>query len=366
MQKKHNFGAGPCILPQEVLRTASQAVLNWDGTGLSILEISHRSEGFKTVMDTTRQLIRELLKVPDSYEILFLQGGASTQFSMIPLNFLEIWRPGVFLDTGFFSRKAIKEAEHFGEVTVVASSQDKDYSYIPDDYEIPAESSFFHCTSNNTIEGTQMNHFPDSPVPLFCDMSSDIFSRYINVRDFDLIYAGAQKNMGPAGLTLVIVKNELLGPLGANKPAMWDYRTYREHKSLYNTAPVFSIYVTMLNLMWLKGKGIEDIWQQNIAKAKALYQEIDRNSLFYGFAHPPHRSMMNVTFKMHDTSIEAAFLAYAEEKGMVGISGFPTMGGFRVSLYNALRLSSVMELIHCMQAFENIQLKNIQATTANS
>ncbi|WP_316738400.1 3-phosphoserine/phosphohydroxythreonine transaminase [Pedobacter aquatilis] len=360
MEKKHNFGAGPCILPVEVTRQAAEAVINWNGSGLSILEVSHRSKEFEKVMDKTRTLIKELLQVPKDYHILFMQGGASTQFSMIPLNFLAWNKPAIYLNSGFFAQKAIKEARHFGEVEIIATSEDKSYRYIPDHYSIPEDAAYFHCTSNNTIEGTQMKEFPKSPIPICCDMSSDIGSRKINIRDFDLIYAGAQKNLGPAGLTIVIISEALLNNQSQNIPAMWDYRIYRDHKSLYNTPAVFSIYATMLNLTWIKGQGgVEEMEKRNTRKAKMLYEEIDRNPLFQGTANIAHRSNMNVTFKMETEELEKEFLDYAENKGMVGIKCFPTQGGFRVSLYNALPLSSVMELIHCMSAFQQKKKQQI-------
>ncbi|WP_256006217.1 3-phosphoserine/phosphohydroxythreonine transaminase [Pedobacter deserti] len=361
--KKHNFGAGPCILPASVTERAAQAVLDWNGMGLSILEISHRSPEFEAVILKTQLLIRELLHVPDSYSVLFLQGGASTQFNMVPMNFLKPGLRADYLDTGYFSQKAIREASLFGKVRVVASSADKDYSYIPDYIDEKHDAAYLHCTSNNTIEGTEMFHLPETKVPVICDMSSDIFSRIINVRDFDLIYAGAQKNMGPAGLTLVIVKNALLERIDKAIPAMSDYRVYKDHNSLYNTPPVFSIYTAMLNLLWLKDQGgIPAIEHQNKKKAAMLYQEIDRNALFYGLATPAHRSRMNVTFKMHDEGLEPAFLSFASSRGIVGIKGYRTVGGFRASLYNALPISSVALLVEVMQEFEaEIGVGKIQA-----
>ncbi|HEY0175599.1 MAG TPA: 3-phosphoserine/phosphohydroxythreonine transaminase [Pedobacter sp.] len=350
---KHNFGAGPCILPPSVMQQAANAVINWNDSGLSILEVSHRSPEFESVVLKTQLLVRELLNVPDHYEVLFLQGGASTQFSMIPMSFMQGGKKGAYLDTGYFALKAIKEARYFGEPDIVASSADKDYSYIPDHYTVNEDAAYLHCTSNNTIEGTEIFHFPDTKAPLICDMSSDIFSRLINVRDFDLIYAGAQKNMGPAGMTLVIVKNELLNKIDHPLPSMSDYRVYRDNQSMYNTPPVFSIYVSMLNLLWLKDQGgVAEIEFRNRKKAETLYREIDRNSLFYGTASVAHRSRMNVTFKMNDPKLEAEFLAYAAERGMVGIKGYRTVGGFRASLYNALPLSSVEALVNVMHDFE--------------
>jgi phosphoserine aminotransferase len=351
--KKHNFGAGPCILPESVLQQAANAVINWNNNGLSILEVSHRSPEFESVVLKTQLLIREMLNVPPGYEILFLQGGASTQFSMIPMNFLQGNTYAGFIDTGYFAQKAIKEARLFGKVEILASSEDKDYSYIPDHYEPPQDAAFIHCTSNNTIEGTQMFSFPESSVPLFCDMSSDIFSRTINIKDFDLIYAGAQKNMGPAGMTLVIVKNDLLKRVKHPLPSMSDYRIYRDNQSMFNTPPVFSIYVTMLNLLWLREQGgVAGIQARNLKKSALLYKEIDRNPLFYGSALPAHRSHMNVTFRMHDPAMETEFIKFAGQHGIVGIRGYRSVGGFRASLYNALQLSSVEVLIEVMQDYE--------------
>ena len=351
--KKHNFGAGPCILPHSVMEQAAKAVINWNQSGLSILEVSHRTPAFESVILKTQLLVRELLRVPDDYEVLFLQGGASTQFSMIPLSFLN--RNGAYLDTGYFAQKAIKEARYYGDVEIIASSEDKDYSYIPCVSELKCDADYLHCTSNNTIEGTEMFSFPKVGIPLICDMSSDIFSRVIHVRDFDLIYAGAQKNMGPAGMTLVIVKNALLKTIKKALPSMSDYRVYRDNQSLYNTPPVFSIYVSMLNLLWLKDHGgVEGIERANMKKAALLYAEIDRNSLFKGTASMASRSRMNVTFQATDPSHEREFLRFAEEKGMVGIRGYRTVGGFRASLYNALPLESVIALVEVMKEFETI------------
>ena len=355
-QQKHNFGAGPCILPEVVLKQASQAVKCWDEVGLSVLEISHRSPEFEAVVKETEALVRELLNVPQTYSVLFIQGGASMQFCMVPMNFLQASnKRAAYLDAGYFSQKAIKEAKLFGEVNIIASSKDRDYKYVPEIGQIPHDAAYFHCTSNNTIEGTEMFAFPETNVPVICDMSSDIFSRPIDVTRFDLIYAGAQKNIGPAGVTLVIVKNSLLDKVKHPVPSMLDYRVYRDNQSMYNTPPVFSIYATMLNLRWLKSKGgVRFMGLENRAKAQLLYDEIDRNPLFYGLADVKHRSLMNVTFKMHDPALEAAFNKYAADCGMVGIKGYRTVGGFRASLYNALGYDSVVQLVKCMAAFAKI------------
>jgi phosphoserine aminotransferase len=351
--QKHNFGAGPCILPKSVMQQAADAVIDWNQSGLSILEVSHRSPEFESVVLKTQLLVRELLRVPDDYSVLFLQGGASTQFAMIPQSFLKT--KGAYLDTGYFALKAIKEAGYFGAVEVIASSADKNYTYIPCTTELSTDADYLHTTSNNTIEGTEIFNFPLAGVPHFCDMSSDIFSRVINVRDFDLIYAGVQKNMGPAGMTLVIVKNALLDKVNKDLPSMSDYRVFKDNQSMFNTPPVFSIYVSMLNLIWLKDNGgVEGIEQQNIRKAETLYAEIDRNPLFRGTASLAHRSRMNVTFQATCPDHERGFLDFAAERGIVGIKGYRTVGGFRASLYNALPLASVQALVQVMQDFEQL------------
>lgn len=349
---KHNFGAGPCILPQEVFKQAAQAVLEWDQTGLSILEVSHRTPEYEEVVAETERLVRTLLNVPAGYSVIFLQGGASLQFSMVPMNLLGDGQKAAYLDTGVWANKAIKEAKLFGEVDVVGSSKEQNYTFIPKGYEIPKDAVYFHCTSNNTIYGTEMHTFRKSPVPVVCDMSSDIFSRQVNVADFDLIYAGAQKNMGPAGVTLVIVKDEILGNIDRKIPSMLDYKIHIEGQSMYNTPPVFSIYVSMLNLKWLKSKGgVPIIEQENQAKARALYTEIDRNPLFKGTCAVEDRSNMNICFVMENPELEKDFLKFAEERDIVGIKGHRSVGGFRASMYNALPISSVHVLVDIMQEF---------------
>ncbi len=340
---KHNFGAGPCILPEQVLNRASEAVKRWDKAGLSILEISHRSAAFEEVMQETQKLVRELLKVPEGYCVLFLQGGASMQFCMVPMNFLQkSKKAATYFDAGYFGHKAVKEALLFGKVNVIHHLSES----------IPADAAYFHCTSNNTIEGTEMFNFPETAVPVVCDMSSDIFSREIDIGKFDLIYAGAQKNIGPAGMTLVIARNSFLNKIKHPVPSMLDYRVYRDNGSMYNTPPVFSIYTAMLNLRALKANGgVSVIAMLNRAKAALLYNEIDRNPLFVGSADKSERSLMNVTFRMQDTAKEKSFLEYAEKLGMVGIKGYRTVGGFRASLYNALPIQSVSALVNCMKAY---------------
>ncbi len=348
----HNFGPGPCILPQEVFKQASQAVLNFNDTGLSILEISHRAPEFEAVVNEATRLVKELLNVPEGYSVIFLQGGASLQFSMVPMNLLGEGQTAAYLDSGVWANKALKEAKILGNTATVASSKESNYTFIPKDYTIPADAAYFHITSNNTIYGTQLQAFPKSPVPLVSDMSSDIFSRVFDVSDFGLIYAGAQKNIGPAGVTLVIVKDEILGKVNRKLPSMLDYKVQIDGGSMYNTPPVFSIYVAMLNLRWLKSKGgVAEIEKENVAKARALYEEIDRNPLFKGTCAVEDRSKMNVCFVMENPELEKPFLKLAEERGIVGIKGHRSVGGFRASMYNALPITSVHVLIDAMQDF---------------
>ncbi|UPZ36065.1 3-phosphoserine/phosphohydroxythreonine transaminase [Sphingobacterium sp. PCS056] len=355
---KHNFGAGPCILPKEVFQEASQAVIDFNNTGLSILEISHRSKEFEAVLDETTKLVRELLNVPQGYSILFLQGGASLQFAMVAMNLLPESGKAAYLDTGVWASKAIKEAKKIGAVEVVASSSDKNYTYIPKQFTVPADASYFHYTSNNTIYGTEVFDVPVSNAPIVVDMSSDILSREINVSDFDLIYAGAQKNMGPAGATLVVVKDEILGKTGRVIPSILDYSAHIAADSMYNTPPVFSIFVSLLNLRWLKAKGgVAVIEQENIIKARTLYDEIDRNPFFRGTAALEDRSRMNVTFIMDSAELEAEFLALAKERELIGIKGHRSVGGFRASIYNALTISSINALVDAMKEFEELKNK---------
>lgn len=349
----HNFGAGPCILPKEVFEEAAQAVLSWGNTGLSILEISHRTPEFEAVVDEAVQLIRDLMGVPENYKVIFVQGGASQQFGMVPMNLLNDNETAAYLETGVWANKALKEAKLFGTVNIVASSKDANYTFIPKGYSIPSDAKYFHCTSNNTIYGTQMQEFPKSPIPVVCDMSSDIMSRVVNVADFDLIYAGAQKNIGPAGSTVVIVNEEILGKVDRKITSMLDYKIHIEGGSMYNTPPVFAIYVAMLNLRWLKKQGgVVEMERRNNEKAALLYAEIDRNSLFKGTCAVEDRSRMNVCFVMHDSSKEKAFLQAAEAAGCIGLKGHRSVGGFRASMYNALPLSSVQALVDVMKDFE--------------
>ncbi|HMI02423.1 MAG TPA: 3-phosphoserine/phosphohydroxythreonine transaminase [Pedobacter sp.] len=348
---RHNFGAGPCILPQEVFKQASQAVLDFKD-GLSILEISHRTAEFEAVVEETVKLIKELMNIPSGYSVVLLQGGASLQFSMVPMNLLPEGGTAAYLETGVWANKAIKEVKVFGTANVVATSKESNFTYVPKDYVIPEDSAYFHCTSNNTIYGTELFSFPKTNVPVVCDMSSDIMSRVIDVSQFDLIYAGAQKNIGPAGLTIAIVKDEILGKSGRKLPSMLDYKVHIEGGSMYNTPPVFSIYVAMLNLRWLKAKGgVAEIEKENKAKAHALYTEIDRNPLFKGTCAVEDRSRMNVCFVMENPELEKPFLKFAEENGVEGIKGHRSVGGFRASIYNALPITSVHALIELMQIF---------------
>ena len=352
--KKHNFSAGPCILPQKVLKQASEAVINFNEDDLSLIEISHRSQPFIDVMDKARNLVKELLDVPEGYSVLFLQGGASLEFLMVPFNLLKEGGKSAYLNTGAWANKAIAEAKSFGQVEVLGDSSDKNYNYIPKGYTITNDVDYFHCTSNNTIYGTQIKEFPSCPTLMVCDMSSDIFSRKIDVSKFDLIYAGAQKNMGPAGTTLVIVKDEILGNTGRNIPTMLDYNTHISKGSMFNTPPVFPVYVSMLTLQWLKNNGginwIESINQQ---KADLLYDEIDSNPLFEGTANKDDRSNMNVTFLLTDSSKEDEFNKMWEEAGINGLKGHRSVGGYRASMYNALPLESVQVLVDVMRKLAN-------------
>lgn len=349
---KHNFGAGPGILPHEVLKQAAQGVVDFNGIGLSILEISHRSPEFEGVLNEAVKLVKELLDVPEGYSVLFLQGGASTQFAMVPYNLLPEGGKAAYLESGVWANKAIKEAKYFGDVEVIATSKESNFTYIPKDYTIPADAAYFHITSNNTIYGTQLQKFPKSAIPMACDMSSDIFSRKVNVADFGLIYAGAQKNMGPAGATLVIVKDSLLGKTDRKIPSMFNYQTQIDGGSMYNTPPVFAIYVSMLTLRWLKAKGgVEAMQKENENKAAVLYEEIDRNPLFKAVAAQEDRSRMNVCFVMENKDLEKPFLKFCEERGIEGIKGHRSVGGFRASIYNAMPISSIYVLIDAMREF---------------
>ena len=351
--KKHNFSAGPCILPQEVLKQASESVLNFNNDNLSLIEISHRSKPFVDVMENAKRLVRELLSVPKNYSILFLQGGASLEFLMAPYNLLSINGKCGYINTGAWSEKAIKEAKNLGETLIIGDSSDRNFNYIPKNLNIPSDLDYLHYTSNNTIYGTQFKSLPSASDILVCDMSSDIFSQKIEVNKFGLIYAGAQKNMGPAGTTLVIVNNDILGKSERNIPTMLDYSVHINKESMFNTPPVFPIYVSMLTLQWLKDLGgVEEIEKINKKKAQILYDEIDRNSMFEGFAHNDDRSTMNVTFNIINESLQEQFDSLCNNNGINGLKGHRSVGGYRASIYNALPISSVEHLINLMQKFE--------------
>lgn len=355
--KKHNFSAGPCILPPEVLHEASQALLNFDDLDLSLVEISHRSKNFVAVMDEAVALAKDLLKVPEGYSVLFLQGGASLQFVMVAFNLMN-YEGGraAYTNTGTWASNAIKEAKRLGEALVLASSEEDNFNHIPKGYAVPSDVDYFHCTSNNTIFGTQMKDFPSTEGTLMvCDMSSDIFSRTINVADFDLIYAGVQKNMGPAGATMVIVKDEILGKTGRDIPAYLNYATHIKKDSMFNTPPVFSVYGSMLTLRWLKAKGgVAAIEKENQAKADLIYNEIDRNSKFVGTAAKEDRSNMNACFLPVEGADTAKFDEMWKAAGINGLNGHRSVGGYRASMYNALPLESVQVLVDVMQAFEKL------------
>lgn len=353
--KKHNYSAGPCILPQEVFEKSAQAILNFNDSGLSLLEISHRSKDFVAVMEEARTLVLELLGLEGKgYQALFLSGGASLEFLMVPYNLMKTNGKAAYLDTGTWASGAIKEAKHFGETLVVASSKPENYNFIPKNYSIPTDADYFHCTSNNTIFGTQMQSFPKTNVPLVCDMSSDIFSRVLDFSQFDLIYAGAQKNMGPAGTTLVVIKEEILGKTGRTIPNMLDYQQHIAKESMYNTPPVFPIYASLLTLQWLKKiGGIAAIEKINNQKAELLYNEIDNNPLFEGTAAKEDRSKMNATFVLKDESHQEQFDKLWKEAGISGLTGHRSVGGYRASMYNALPLESVQVLVNVMQELKN-------------
>ncbi|WP_456423255.1 3-phosphoserine/phosphohydroxythreonine transaminase [Lutibacter sp.] len=351
--KKHNFSAGPSILPQEVLKKTAEAVINFNHLNLSLIEISHRSKDFIEVMENARSLVKELLNLPEGYSVLFLQGGASLEFLMTAYNLLKIDGKAAYIDTGAWSGKAIKEAKLLGEVDVVASSKDKTYNYIPKNYTIPTGIDYVHCTSNNTIYGTQIKEFPKTDALLVCDMSSDIFSRQLDFTQFDLVYAGAQKNMGPAGTTLVIVKDEILGKTGRKIPSMLDFQVHISKDSMFNTPPVFAVYTSMLTLEWLKNLGgIAAIEKLNKKKAALLYDEIDRNPHFKGFAAKEDRSLMNVTFNLTNENDKEIFDKLWNEADISGLKGHRSVGGYRASIYNAMPIESVQVLVNTMKQLE--------------
>ncbi len=350
--KKHNFYAGPSILPEVVYEKAARAILDFKGTGLSILSISHRSKEFDEVMAQADALLRELLDIPDNYKIIFIGGGASTHFFEVPANFLN--RKAGYVNTGVWSKKAIKEAKRYGEVEVVASSEDRNFTYIPKGFAIPSDLDYLHVTTNNTIYGTEFQTDLDSPVPVIADMSSDILSRPRDVSKYAMIYGGAQKNLAPAGVTFAIIRDDLLGTIARDLPTMVDYRTHVNNGSMFNTPPAFAIYALAETLAWLKSiGGVSEIYRRNCDKAALLYNEIDRNPLFVGTVAEEDRSLMNICFVMAEGYEELApeFMEFAKEHGMVGIKGHRLVGGFRASCYNALPRESVEALVACMQEF---------------
>ncbi|MBQ0030069.1 MAG: 3-phosphoserine/phosphohydroxythreonine transaminase [Bacteroidales bacterium] len=356
--KMHNFNAGPSILPREVIEDTAKAVLDFEGKGLSILEISHRAKYFQPVVDEAEALFKELLNIPDGYKVLFLGGGASLEFCMVPYNFLN--KKAAYLNTGVWAKKAQKEAKAFGEVVEVASSADKVYNYLPKGYTIPADADYFHITTNNTIYGTELHEDPTSPVPMIADMSSDIFSRPIDVSKYICIYGGAQKNLAPAGVTFVIVKEDALGKVERAIPTMLDYRTHVEGGSMFNTPPVLPIYTALLNLRWIKKQGgVKEMQRRAEERANLLYNKLDNSKIFRPtVADKADRSYMNICFVLKDEyldrkeELEKEFMAFATERGMVGIKGHRSVGGFRASCYNALPLESVQALVDCITEFE--------------
>lgn len=351
--KKHNFYAGPSILSQYTIKNTADAILDFAGTGLSLMEVSHRGKEFVAVCDEARSLVKELLDVPSTHEVIFLGGGASMQFCMVPYNLLK--KKASYMDTGTWASNAIKEAKLFGEVNVVASSKEKNYNFIPKSYTVPDDSDYFHITTNNTIFGTQIHNIPEVNVPLVADMSSDIFSRPIDVSKYDAIYAGAQKNLAPAGVTIVIVRKDALNKMERPIPTMLNYMTHVNKESMFNTPPVVPIFAALQTLKWYKEQGgIPTMQQKNEEKATVLYDEIDRNKLFKGTAEKEDRSLMNVCFVMNDEykELEGEFASFATAAGMIGIKGHRSVGGFRASIYNAMPIESVKALVQTMQDFE--------------
>ena len=352
MADVHNFNAGPSILPKPVFEEASQAILNFNNTRLSILELGHRTSLFQEVMDESRALVKELMQLDDDHEVLFLHGGASTQFMQVPMNLLDDKETAAYTDTGVWSTKAIKEAKLFGKVETVCSSRESNFNFIPKDFAVPNDAKYFHITTNNTIYGTQWQKIPKTSNSLVADMSSDVLSRVLDFNAFDLIYAGAQKNMGAAGVNLVVVNKNILGKVKRAIPTIMDYRNHIKEGSMLNTPPVFAVYVCMLTLRWLKAQGgVAGIEKLNDAKAALLYAAIDESPLFTGTVNKEDRSKMNVCFVMNDTSLEESFLQFTKEQGIVGIKGHRLVGGFRASLYNALPISSVQVLVQLMKDF---------------
>jgi phosphoserine aminotransferase len=351
--KKHNFNAGPCILPKVAIENTAKAVLDFNGIGMSLMEISHRSKEFQAVMDEAVALFKEVLNIPEGYQVLFLGGGASLQFCMVPFNFMN--KKAAYLETGVWAKKAIKEGKFFGEVVVVGSSSDKNFTYIPKGWEVPQDADYFHITTNNTIYGTEIREDFDCKVPLIADMSSDILSRPIDISKYTLIYGGAQKNAGPAGVTFVIVREDALGKVERAIPTMLDYRTHIKEGSMFNTPPCVNIYTLKETLKWVKDMGgVKKMEELDKAKAKLLYDAIDNSKMFTGTAEKDARSIMNICFVMKEqyTDKEDAFMEFAKSRGMVGIKGHRSVGGFRASTYNALPIESVQALVDCMNDFE--------------
>ncbi len=352
--KKHNFNAGPSILPRVAVENSAKAILDLNGIGMSLLEISHRSKDFQAIIDEAVALFKEQFNIPQGYHVLFLGGGASLQFCMVPYNLMS--KKSAYLDTGTWASKAIKEAKFFGEVQVVASSSDKNYSYIPKGYTIPKDADYFHITTNNTIFGSEIHEDMNSPIPLIADMSSDILSRPVDVSKYAMIYAGAQKNLGPAGVTVVIIREDILGKVDRKIPTMLDYRTHIKEGSLYNTPPCLPIFTVKETLKWIKELGgVKKIQEMNMEKANMLYNAIDSSKMFVGTVEKESRSLMNVCFVMKEPfkALEEEFLKFAQSKGMVGLKGHRSVGGFRASIYNALPKESVVTLIESMKEFES-------------
>ncbi|MDB5225880.1 MAG: 3-phosphoserine/phosphohydroxythreonine aminotransferase [Bacteroidota bacterium] len=353
--KKHNFGAGPSILPQEVFEQSAQACVDYNGIGLSILEISHRSKEFLDILDETISLTKELLNIPQGYQVLLVQGGGNMQFDMVPYNILNENETADFVETDLWSVRAEEEARLYGKTNIVASSKEANFNFIPKNFTVDEDAAYLHLTSNNTIYGTEFLEDKTYPVPVVCDMSSDIFSRPVDISKYHLIYAGAQKNLGCSGITLVIIKDAWLGRSNRPKSKMWDYSIYAKNNSLYNTPPVFTIYTCLLTLRWLKKLGgLAEMEKRNIAKSTLLYKEIDRNTLFKGHAVPEDRSRMNINFIAHNPEHETAFLEFVKKYNIHGIKGYRTVGGFRASCYNAMPIEGVQILVNAMQEFEKV------------
>lgn len=354
--KKHNFNAGPSILPAQAIENTAKAILDFNGIGMSILEISHRSKDFQAVIDEAVALFKEVMGIPEGYQVLFLGGGASLQFAMVPYNLLG--KKAAYLETGVWAKKAIKEAKLFGEVNVVASSADKNFSYIPKNFTIPTDADYFHITTNNTIYGSEIRHDMDSPIPLIADMSSDVLSRPIDVSKYAMIYGGAQKNLGPAGATFVIVREDILGKVDRKIPSMLDYRTHITEGSMFNTPPVLPIFTIKETLKWIKQLGgLKVIEKMNIAKAEVLYNAIDNSKMFMGTVAKEDRSLMNIPFVLKEQykEFEEEFLKFTQSNGMIGLKGHRSVGGYRASTYNALPIESVVALVDCMKEFEKMK-----------